>query len=262
MKGRIIVLSPIRPRRATELALRRIIIGVLKEIEGRRADILSAAIAARSELHQDRIDLGSILEGIKAVVGPLASAARFMIRRLFKVESVRHGQKWMQQVNAAIGVDLKAVVAQEGVETLIDLATQKNVALITGLTADVQKRIETVLIDMITAGKSNADMAAALDAQFHFGRKRAALIARDQAAKFNGNLNRIRQQEIGVTHYVWWTVHDERVRGNPDGKYPKAKPSHWARHGKTFAYADAPADGNPGEPINCRCIARPVLKAP
>ena len=262
MKGRIIVLSPIRPRRATELALRRIIIGVLKEIEGRRADILSAAIAARSELHQDRIDLGSILEGIKAVVGPLASAARFMIRRLFKVESVRHGQKWMQQVNAAIGVDLKAGVAQEGVETLIDLATQKNVALITGLTADVQKRVETVLIDMITAGKSNADMAKALDEAFQFGRRRAALIARDQAAKFNGNLNRIRQQEIGVTEYVWWTVHDERVRGNPDGKYPSAKPSHWARHGKTFKYADAPADGNPGEPINCRCIARPVLKVP
>ena len=262
MKARTIILAPIKPRRATEIALRRIIIEILREIEARRADILSAAIAARSELHQDRIDLGSILEGIKAFVGPLASAARFMIRRLFKVESVRHGQKFMQQVNAAIGVDLKAVVAQEGVETLIDLATQRNVALITGLTADVQKRIETVLIDMITAGKSNADMAKALDDAFQFGRKRAALIARDQAAKFNGNLNRIRQQEAGVTDYIWWTVHDERVRGNPDGKYPNAKPSHWARHGKQFAYEDPPSDGNPGEPINCRCIARPVLKVP
>lgn len=259
-RGRTVVLSPIKPRQATEAELRKIIIGILKEIEARRADILAAASDSRSALFQDRADLGSILEAIRNTIGPLAAAARFMIRRLFKIESVRHGKKWIEQVNSAIGVDLGAVVGQADVEPLIDLATQKNVALITGLTADVQKRVETVLIDMITAGKSNADMAKALDEAFKFGRKRAALIARDQAAKFNGNLNRIRQQQIGVTDYIWWTMQDERVRGNPTGKYPKARPSHWDRHGKTFRYADAPADGNPGEPINCRCIARPVLK--
>lgn len=261
-KPRVVVLSPIRPRKSCEAEINRIIVGVLQEIERHRGEMLAAASDARNELFTDRADLGSIMEAIRNVLGPLASAARFMLRRLFKIESVRHGARWMEQVNAAIGVDLKAVVAQEGVEQLIELATQKNVALITGLTADVQKRVETVLIDMITAGKSNAAMAQALDDAFKFGRRRAALIARDQAAKFNGNLNRIRQQEVGVTEYVWWTMQDERVRGNPGGTYPNAKPSHWDRHGKKFTYADPPADGNPGEPINCRCIARPVLKVP
>ena len=261
-RGRTVVLSPIKPRQATEAELRKIIIGILKEIEARRGDILAAAIDSRTALFQDKVDLGSILETIRNMSGAVVTAARHMLRRLFRIESVRHGKKWIEQVNSAIGVDLGVVVGQADVEPLIELAVQKNVALITGLSADVQKRIETVLIDMIVAGKSNADMAKALDEIFHFGRERAELIARDQAAKFNGNLNRIRQQQIGVTEYIWWTMQDERVRGNPDGKYAKAKPSHWDRHGKTFRYADAPSDGNPGEPINCRCIARPVLKVP
>lgn len=260
--ARSVVLAPIKPRLSTETALRRIIVTVLREIEARRVDMLAAARQHRSELFQDRVDLGSVLQTIRNLVGPLVEAARYMLRRLFRVESVRHGKKWIEQVNSAIGVDLSVIVSQADIEPLIELAVQKNVALITGLTADVQKRVEIALIDMITAGKSNAQMAEALDEAFRFGRKRAELIARDQAAKFNGNLNRIQHQRIGVTKYVWWTMQDERVRGNPDGKYPRARPSHWDRHGKTFRYADAPSDGNPGEPINCRCIARPVLKVP
>lgn len=254
-------LPPIKPRLATESALRRIIVraavGALAE---HRADILAAAGAARSELHQDMgfADLMAMLR--RTAVGALADAAEHMIARLLKVESIRHGKKWLDQVNAAIGVDLSAVVTQSDVEPMIRLATQKNVALIKGLSEDVAKRIEVALIDMITAGKSNADMAQALDDAFAFGRKRAAIIARDQAAKFNGNLNRIRQQQAGVTEYIWWTMQDERVRGNPTGKYPNARPSHWDRHGKKFAYADPPSDGNPGEPIMCRCIARPVIR--
>jgi SPP1 gp7 family putative phage head morphogenesis protein len=95
--------------------------------------------------------------------------------------------------------------------------------------------------------------------EFGFARSRAKLIARDQTSKFNGSLNRIRQQQAGITEYRWSTSHDERVRGNPDGKYPNARPSHWAREDKVFAWDKPPSDGHPGEPINCRCVALAVL---
>ncbi len=256
---RSVVLPPIKPRLSAQAELRKIIASVLAEFERNKGEFLASAAAARSELHQD-MGFEEFMRRAREIADMLAEAARFMVSRLLKVENLRHGKKWIEQVNAAIGVDLSAVVGQADVASLIELATQRNVALIKGLSADVARRIEMALIDAITAGKSNAYMAKALDDAFQFGRKRAAVIARDQVAKFNGNLNRIRQQQVGVTEYIWWTVQDERVRGNPSGRYPNARLSHWDRHGKKFAYADPPSDGNPGEPIMCRCIARPVIR--
>jgi SPP1 gp7 family putative phage head morphogenesis protein len=52
----------------------------------------------------------------------------------------------------------------------------------------------------------------------------------------------------GVTEYIWSTTKDNRVRKE-----------HQAREGKTFSYDNPPSDGNPGEPIRCRCVASPVF---
>ncbi|WP_406853502.1 phage minor head protein [Alsobacter sp. KACC 23698] len=259
-KRRTVALRPIAPRRSAELGLERIIRMVLAEGERSKALIMLSAEVTAARHTQD-MGLGETFRGMRDAMARLIASARGMVDRLLRIEAVRHDDRWLESVNAAIGVDLKAVVQQRSVEPLIELATAAAVALITGLSDEVAKRVETAVIDMLTQGKSTRDIAKAFDAQFGFGKRRAKLIARDQAAKFNGNLNRIRQQEAGVTEYIWWTVHDERVRGNPEGRYPGAKPSHWARHGKTFRWDEPPSDGHPGQPINCRCIPRPVIRA-
>jgi SPP1 gp7 family putative phage head morphogenesis protein len=74
------------------------------------------------------------------------------------------------------------------------------------------------------------------------------LIARDQTSKLNGNLTRLRQEEIGVTRYKWSTAGDERVR-----------PTHRANEGKIFEWANPPKTGHPSHEINCRCVAIPLL---
>ena len=63
-----------------------------------------------------------------------------------------------------------------------------------------------------------------------------------------GNLTELRQTSIGVTDYVWSTSGDERVR-----------PEHAARNGKVYKWSEPPAGGHPGEDIQCRCRAIPVL---
>lgn len=259
-KRRSVVLRPLTGRKATEQALYRIIAGVLADAEREhRGQILAAAEATRSTLTQD-MGVRETMELLRKTFARLTSIADGMISRLFRIEAARHSARWIELVNAAIGVNLAGVVSQVEIAPSIDLATQKNVALIKGLSEEVAKRVETQIIDLLTQGKSNAAIAEALDQSFAFGKRRAALIARDQAAKFNGNLNRIRQTQAGITEYLWWTVQDERVRGDPGGKYPNAKPSHFARHGKKFRWDDPPSDGSPGEPINCRCIPRPVIE--
>lgn len=77
---------------------------------------------------------------------------------------------------------------------------------------------------------------------------RAALIARDQMNKLNGNLMQLRQTAAGIDRYIWRTVGDDRVR-----------PAHQELNGKEFTWDDPPDEGHPGEPINCRCYAEPVF---
>lgn len=76
-------------------------------------------------------------------------------------------------------------------------------------------------------------------------------------------LARYRQTGLGLRQYTWQTRLDERVRGNPNGKYPRSKPSHWAREGQLFNWANPPEGGNPGEAPGCRCraIARMPTKS-
>ena len=79
--------------------------------------------------------------------------------------------------------------------------------------------------------------------------RRAEVIARDQVGKHNGTMNRLRHQQVGITRYRWRTVGDDAVRD-----------AHEARNGVIFEYANPPPDGNPGEPVQCRCWAEPVLE--
>ncbi|GHV78627.1 hypothetical protein AGMMS49944_04180 [Spirochaetia bacterium] len=103
-------------------------------------------------------------------------------------------------------------------------------------------------------------------------KSRVNLIARDQIGKLNSMATQDRMQHAGLNMYIWETAHDERVRGNPGGKYPNARPSHHLMDGllcrwddptvysedggKTWIPRDADAPlAHPGMEIQCRCIA-------
>ena len=97
------------------------------------------------------------------------------------------------------------------------------------------------------------------------GVRHARLIARDQIGKLNGQVTETTQRLAGVDSYTWVTVDDERVRGRPGGRYPKAHPSHYALDGTVHRWDDPPVSGprtqrrHPGGPIQCRCYARPKV---
>lgn len=61
--------------------------------------------------------------------------------------------------------------------------------------------------------------------------------------RFRQRLDKERQQSIGLTHYVWRTVGDDRVRD-----------SHAALDGRTFAWGEGL---EPGQDFGCRCTAEP-----
>ena len=74
-------------------------------------------------------------------------------------------------------------------------------------------------------------------------------IVRDQTQKLNADLNQFRQQQLGVTDYIWRTSEDERVRE-----------THRDNNGKTFAWASPPpTTGHPGNDVQCRCVSEAVM---
>lgn len=83
----------------------------------------------------------------------------------------------------------------------------------------------------------------------------ASLIEVDIAAteawllrRFENELNEARQRAAGVTHYIWRSADDSKVRS-----------SHAERDDRVFSWDHGFPDGLPGEAHNCRCYAEPAI---
>jgi SPP1 gp7 family putative phage head morphogenesis protein len=166
-----------------------------------------------------------------------------------------------KQVKAALGVDIVGHDAR--VPAMLAHFTAENVALIQRIPARLFDDVGARVTRAFTAGRRHEDLAREIAKAEGTTENAARLIARDQIGKLNGQVNASRQQELGIRSFTWKTVGDERVRGDPDGLYPKARPSHFDRDDTVYTYDDPPHgdDGPelPGEPINCRCTAEPVF---
>lgn len=130
----------------------------------------------------------------------------------------------------------------------------QNVSLIRTLPEKLFQKVEGIVFSDFRRGERHEETARKIEDEFGSITNNARLIARDQTSKLNGELNQIHQEQVGVEKYTWRTVKDDRVRS-----------LHAEREGVVFSWDDPPdeepGDGHPGEPINCRCYAEPVLEA-
>lgn len=140
-----------------------------------------------------------------------------------------------------------------GLESVIDHARQKNVALITRASEDFLAQVRDVLEE--NDGAHPDDLRALLAERVDVSKSRAQLIARDQTLKLNSQITQHRQRAAGVTQYRWSSSHDERVR-----------PAHRELDGGVFGWDEPPEtndDGDrnhPGEDFQCRCVPIPVIQ--
>jgi SPP1 gp7 family putative phage head morphogenesis protein len=152
-----------------------------------------------------------------------------------------------RQVKTVLGVN--PLLSETYLEPQVQSFVERNTALIKDIPSQSLSRIETKLRTGIEAGESLQKITATVQGELRIAKNRAKLIARDQTNKFMGKLTELRQTSLGVEEYVWSTSRDERVR-----------PSHSAKDGKRFKWNDPPSDtGHPGNEIQCRCVAIPVL---
>lgn len=140
----------------------------------------------------------------------------------------------------------------DDLQALKEAWVQQNLDLIKSIDSRTMERIRQALSDAIIQNVSSAELSKYLrdEIQKLAGTtvSRATLIGVDQVGKLNGMMTQYRQQYAGIDRYEWETAHDSRVR-----------PAHRARQGKIYRWDEPPADGNPGMPIRCRCVALPVF---
>lgn len=226
-------------------------------------DLVAGAAAERARHVRDRLDAG---EGRRAreLLDAAATTMRAAVRpaaledlaaQMGERTSQHQRRELEKQARAALGVD--PYIREPGLRERLEGFAHENATLIEGLAEETRAGIGNIVMRGLSTGRTAEDIGAEIDQRFALGETRCKRIARDQVGSLAGQLNATRQQALGVTSFIWRTVHDDRVRGDPAGKYPRAEPSHFDRDGKVFSYAEPPEDGLPGEPINCRCYAEP-----
>jgi SPP1 gp7 family putative phage head morphogenesis protein len=180
----------------------------------------------------------------------IEKTAEEIAAEMAKQNSEFNRKKFVKQINKAVGIDISHILADSNVDQALRASVTENVALIKTMPAKQFDRIERAVLQGVTSGDDFFSIRKDLIEVGEISERRAKLIARDQVSKLNGNLNRIRQDDIGITHYFWRTSEDERVR-----------PDHRDNNGKRFAWNSPPATtGHPGEDIQCRCTADPDLR--
>lgn len=142
-----------------------------------------------------------------------------------------------------------SIVQAPGDEAAFQEFVRENVAKITSISEQHFSDIEKSIRESFNKGRTTKAIRAEIQNRYGVTRSRATLIARDQISKFNGQITQRKQTSLGITHYVWSSSGDERVR-----------PTHRDNDGKVFAWNSPPPEtGHPGEDYQCRCVAEPVF---
>ncbi len=211
-----------------------------------------APIAAQEGQRFQRDDVGqnarSIIEALREQTRQAEASASVRATAAINGEGNRHTARWTATVASQAQIDVRYLLSDNDLVDLLSVRSEEFNRLITNLSNDILDRIERETLGAIFEGRGQTDIAKRLQEVAGIGRNRARLIARDQANKLNGAMNRFRQEQAGITHYKWRTILDGRER-----------PEHNARNNRVFSWAKPPSDGHPGQAIQCRCRALAVI---
>jgi uncharacterized protein with gpF-like domain len=147
-------------------------------------------------------------------------------------------RQWAKQTGAVLGepyvefppdwAEIRRLWVEENYDAVLNYAKEYNkklsVVIVTGLSADWLYRAFAEQVQEL-----NDKMV----------RSRVSLIARGQVGNLVSYIAKDFAAGIRNDEYTWHTSLDERVRGNPTGKYPKAIPSHWVMEGLVCKWSDS-----------------------
>lgn len=230
----------------------------MKQIVNER--LLPALKAKEGEYTSDGIidDIMMIFEAIRHA-GSMKNAIQ-IASEMVRLLDTNDREKVLHQLNSKIGVDLPAMFAKEGIEPIVKANIAKNATLIKSIPEEFVKNIESIIYSGVTTGATYKSIEEQIKGtegiRSVFGKldDRIKLIARNEVSSINGQINKTRMQNIGVTKFEWVTAGDERVRD-----------SHARLNGQVFDWNNPPTNERgekiiPGQDFNCRCQSIAVIE--
>lgn len=236
---------------------------IAKEIDMRLIESLKQIDNQRQiELNLDSwVDsVDDIMESLK--VWGMAKASEMLAVITLKASQIGdwNTKQFKQSIKTVVGVD--PVSKNQGYQTLIQSWSKENSRLITSIQSNLLDDVAGVTQRGMSAGKSINDISKEIKDRYGVTKSRARTIARTEVGKLNGNLTKVRNQELGIKTYYYVASMDERVRDShkalngmlckwdDDRVYSDDNGKSWKRRsGKMFI-------GSPGQDINCRCTSR------
>lgn len=160
-------------------------------------------------------------------------------------------ENWSRFTKAMVGVDL--VTYEPWIADMRDAWISSGTSLIKTLSEKTVDNVRFIITQGISSGDKVQNIWKDLYGDkgvFAKSESHAKLLARDQVAKYNGNLWKKRNVDAGIEMYVWRDSDDERVRGR-----------HADNDGRVFTWTKPPSNGtgHPTEDYQCRCDAEPIM---
>ena len=161
-----------------------------------------------------------------------------------------HRAQLIKSFRSALGVNIVPYLTRPEVAAYMTRRIGENVDLIRTIPRRMHDSLRLRMRETFTdAPFDRQRMRGLLRDEYRSTGYNLRRLTRDQNSKMVGQLTKMRQSEVGITHYRWLTSQDGRVR-----------PSHRNKSGLVFSWSDPPADtGHPGEDVMCRCVGRAIV---
>lgn len=186
----------------------------------------------------------------------------------FSSEASRQNAKQLKKsLKKSLGVDIFDQAGTDGrfLQSQIDSWAEENLLLIENIPEKLMTDTKGSVQRAVKNGRRANRIKNTVKKQLDVTENRAKTIARDQISKLNASITRARSEKLGINYYVWFSSLDERTRT-----------SHEVLHGMICDYDDDTIYsedgvnwlsrasiggfvGNPGDDINCRCVAAPYV---
>ena len=235
--------QPVRPRRKDETAYYRRLKGMLMDpmMVEIRAGVTVAASASQALDEINGVDWDRFQRTGLVDTEIAAQSTRLQ---------GYHKARLIQTFRTALGVDIRAVLTDGEIDSLMSVWREENVRLV----KTIPPRLHEGLLNRVSATFAEAPfdrqaLQQVLRNEFNSSGWNLRRLTRDQTQKSIHGLTQARHRQMGIVEYYWGTSEDERVREE-----------HAANNGKKFRWdTPPPVTGHPGNDVLCRCVERPII---
>lgn len=235
---RRVLAKVLESNRRLEKRYERALSGLMRQMH----DEMTSALKPKLPLYA-RADAGPFGSTVDSILLKYVTNAPRTVGPLFEqhAQSVSSANAQAMRVIGIRPSDLR-------IGTVIATRRDENIRLVEKAYRSYAQDVRDIFEDHNTFGMRVEDIADLLLERGNVSESRAELIARDQTLKLNGAITQTRQENAGISRYTWSTSLDEAVR-----------PEHAILEGQDFDWTSPPAPGHPGEDIQCRCVAIPII---